>query len=194
MPQPQQCQIRATSVTYATAHCKHWILNPLREARDRTRNCMFPSQICFCRATRRTHGFIFIFCFFIGPHPWHMEVPGQGPNWSCSCCPLPQPQKLRILNPLSEARDQSHILMDPSHVRYCWAPMGTPPLGLPSFCDAPSMLIHFMLLLWKHHCQFNLQAPTHEHKRVEEKIFLPHAPEGCQWAQRWVEASWFYLA
>ena len=29
------------------------------------------------------------------------------------------------LNPLSEARDQTHILNDPSRVHYCWATMGT---------------------------------------------------------------------
>ena len=32
----------------------------------------------------------------------------------------------RILNPLSETRDWTYILMDTSQVRYCWAMMGTP--------------------------------------------------------------------
>ena len=31
-----------------------------------------------------------------------------------------------ILNPLSEARDQNHILTDTSRVHHCWAKMGTP--------------------------------------------------------------------
>ena len=34
MPEPQQCRIRAESVTYTTAHSNSQILNPLIEARD----------------------------------------------------------------------------------------------------------------------------------------------------------------
>ena len=33
--------------------------------------------------------------------------------------------QLQILNPLSEARDQTHILMDTSRVRFCCATTGT---------------------------------------------------------------------
>ena len=36
----------------------------------------------------------------------------------------------RITNPLREARDQTHILMDPSQVRYHWATTGTLPAVL----------------------------------------------------------------
>ena len=35
-----------------------------------------------------------------------------------------------ILNPLSEAGGRTHILMDASQVRYCWATVGTPHLFL----------------------------------------------------------------
>ena len=35
-------------------------------------------------------------------------------------------QQRRILNPLSEARDRTHVLMDPSQVHYCSATVGTP--------------------------------------------------------------------
>ena len=69
------------------------------------------------------------FLFFLGPHLWYMEVPRLGSNWICSCRPTPQPQQclrhirdlshslwqLWILNPLSEARDQTCILMDTNH-------------------------------------------------------------------------------
>ena len=33
---------------------QHWILNPLSEAKDRTRNLIVPSQIRFCCATMGT--------------------------------------------------------------------------------------------------------------------------------------------
>ena len=74
----------------------------------------------------------FLFCF-LGLHLWHMEVPSPGveleqkllayataratPDPSLICdlhCSSPQHQ---ILNPLSEARDQTHILMDTNQVR-----------------------------------------------------------------------------
>ena len=58
--------------------------------------------------------------WFLGPHLWHMEVPGLGvelelrllayttahSSWQC-----------RILNLLSEARDQICLLMDASQIR-----------------------------------------------------------------------------
>ena len=74
--------------------------------------------------------FFFFFCF-LGPHLWHMEVPRQGvkleqlqayatvmampdPNWVCKLhCSSWQPQ---ILNPPSEARDGTRILMYASQV------------------------------------------------------------------------------
>ena len=35
-------------------------------------------------------------------------------------------QQRRILNPLREARDWTHILMDTSQIHFCWATTGTP--------------------------------------------------------------------
>ena len=35
-------------------------------------------------------------------------------------------QQHQIFNPLSEARDWTHVLMDTSQVHFCWATMGTP--------------------------------------------------------------------
>jgi len=38
-----------------------------------------------------------IFIYFLGPHMWHMEIPGLGElNQSYSCQPTPQPQQCRI--------------------------------------------------------------------------------------------------
>ena len=48
--------------------------------------------------------------------------------------PTPQPQQRRTLNPLSEARDGTHILMDPSRVSYCWDTPGPPSAHLPVRC------------------------------------------------------------
>ena len=45
MPEPQQCQIRAKSATYTTAHGNAGSFNPLSEARDGTHNLMVPSRI-----------------------------------------------------------------------------------------------------------------------------------------------------
>ena len=69
---------------------------------------------------------------FLGPHPWHMGVLRLGSNRSCNCQLIPQAQQCRvlatsanlhcsseqhqILNPLSKARDWTHILMDTSWV------------------------------------------------------------------------------
>ena len=69
--------------------------------------------------------FFFFFCF-LGPHPWHTEVPGLGvesepwpsayttaivmPEPSCVCSLYHSWQQCQILNPLSEASDGTHIL------------------------------------------------------------------------------------
>ena len=84
----------------------------------------------------------FFFFVFLGPQPWHMKIPRLGVESELqlqayttdtemqdpSCvCDLPHSSwQCQILNPLSEARDQSHVLMDTSQVHYCWATMGTP--------------------------------------------------------------------
>ena len=73
---------------------------------------------------------LFVF-FFLGPHPRHMEVPklvvrsglqllanATAPatlDPSCVCNLHHSSQQRQTLNPLSKARDQTHVLMDPSH-------------------------------------------------------------------------------
>ena len=82
------------------------------------------------------------FFFFLGPHPWHMEVPRLGVKSElqllayapATAMPDLSPvfnlhrssQQRRILNPLSEVRDQTRVLLDTSQVCYHWATMGTP--------------------------------------------------------------------
>ena len=72
----------------------------------------------------------FSFLFFQDCTRVIWKFPCQGLNWSCSCQPVPHPQQLRrrvsnlhhsswqhqILNPLSEAKDRSCVLMDTSQV------------------------------------------------------------------------------
>ena len=76
--------------------------------------------------------FFFSFLFFLGPHERHVEVPRLGvtselqplayttatatPDLSHVCDTHHSSQQCQILNPLSEARDRTHILMDPSQV------------------------------------------------------------------------------
>ena len=48
------------------------------------------------------------------------------PDQSCVCDLYHSSQQCWILNPLSKARDESHILRDTSWVHYHWATMGTP--------------------------------------------------------------------
>ena len=36
---------------------------------------------------------LFLSFVFLGPHPWHMEVPRPGSNQSCSLQPTPEPQQ-----------------------------------------------------------------------------------------------------
>ena len=79
---------------------------------------------------------------FLGPHPWHMEIPRLGiklelqllayvtatATWDLSCvCNLHHsPRQSRILNPLSEARDRTRNLTVPSWIRFHCATTGTP--------------------------------------------------------------------
>ena len=77
--------------------------------------------------------FSLVFCF-LGPHLWHMEVPRRGvklelqlPAYTAATatqdlsliCNLHHSSlQHRILNPLSEAKDQTHILTDTSRIHF----------------------------------------------------------------------------
>ena len=87
--------------------------------------------------------FSFSFFCFLGLHLWHMELPRLGvkselqlpayttaiatPDLSHVCDLYHSSRQHRILNPLSEVRDQTCILIDTGQVRYHWVTMGTPP-------------------------------------------------------------------
>ena len=84
----------------------------------------------------------FFFFFFLGPNPRLMEVPRLGAeselqlpaytttittqNPSHICDSHHSSWQRWILNPLSKAKDRTHLLMDTSQVRYHWTTTGTP--------------------------------------------------------------------
>ena len=72
----------------------------IRHTHTHTSSCAPPpkavSQI-YCATwnslptTPTPNDFFFFFFGFLGPNPRHMEFPGEGSNWSCSCRPGPHP-------------------------------------------------------------------------------------------------------
>ena len=70
-----------------------------------------------CLQCREKTLFFFFLCLFRAA-PQAQKFLGQGFNRSCSSGPMPQPQQHQILNPLSEPRDQTLILMYASLVCY----------------------------------------------------------------------------
>ena len=82
---------------------------------------------------------LFSFFLFLGPHPWHMEVPRLEAEYlkqSCSCLPTPQPHRIQAGSAAyttahsntspstSKARDGTRILMQVGFLT-CWATVGT---------------------------------------------------------------------
>ena len=79
---------------------------------------------------------------FLGPHPWHMEVPRLGvelelllpayttatamPNLSHICELHHSSRQWQILNPLSKARNWTCDLLNAGQICFHWATMWTP--------------------------------------------------------------------
>ena len=108
----------------------------------------------------------FFVCLFLGPHPWHMEGPRLGvklelhlPTYATAIA-MPNPRHVChwhhsswqhwILNPLSEARDQTHNLVVPSRIHFLCATMGTP--SLPIFKSR--FFFFFDIELYEFSCSF----------------------------------------
>ena len=73
-------------------------------------HCLLPSFKFFFNS-------LSFFFFLRGTVSAHGGSQARG-NWSCSHWPIPQPQQCGILNPLSEARDQTCILMVTSQIHF----------------------------------------------------------------------------
>ena len=85
-------------------------------------------------------GFWGVLFAILGQHLWHIEVPRLGveselqllaytaamQDLSRVCNLYYSSWQHQILDPLSEARDQTHEFMVPSWIRFCCATMGTP--------------------------------------------------------------------
>ena len=86
--------------------------------------------------------FFGLFLIFLGPHPWHMEVPRLGverelqlPAYARATA-TPEPSHIcdlqhsswqrQVLYPLSEVRDRTCHLTIPSWIHFHCAMMGTP--------------------------------------------------------------------
>ena len=98
------------------------------------------------KATMMIVSFFFFFLVFLGPHQQHVEVPRLGvgseqqlpaytratatQDLSRSCDLHYSSWQRQILNPLNEARDWTHILMDTGWIRFCWAMTGTPMVNI----------------------------------------------------------------
>ena len=66
--------------------------------------------------------YIKLFFFFLGLHLQHMELPRLGVKSKLQVLAYTTAHdNARSFNPLSKARDQTHILMDTSWVCYHWA-------------------------------------------------------------------------
>ena len=85
--------------------------------------------------------FIYLFIYlFLGPLLQHMEIPRLGvelelqlpaytiATWDPSCILnlYHSSEQCHILQPLSKARNLTHILMDTSWICFCCATVGTP--------------------------------------------------------------------
>ena len=97
--------------------------------------------------------FVCLFCF-LGPHPWHMKVPGLGVESELQLlaytaaiatrdlshiCDLHHSSgQHQIPDPLIEARDWTCILMNTSRIRFCCATMGTPEMKQFLKSDCPT--------------------------------------------------------
>ena len=79
------------------------------------------TQIYLCQGHNSTHGLVELELLLLADTT-ATAMPGP----SCICNPHHSSQQHWVLNPVSEARDQTRNLMVTSRIRFCCAMMGTP--------------------------------------------------------------------
>ena len=95
---------------------------------------LIPALLEFTAQWTDSFIYLFIYFCFLGPPPWHMEVPWLGVeselqlpayttatamwNPSCICDLHHSSQQHQVFNPLSKARDQTRILMDTCQIDF----------------------------------------------------------------------------
>ena len=102
----------------------------------------FTSTCTYSHSHKLVLGVFFCLFVFLGPHLWHMAVPRleisselqlsayaratATRDLSRVCDLHHSSQQHRIFDPLSEARDRTHVLMDPSQIVNHRTRTGTP--------------------------------------------------------------------
>ena len=103
--------------------------------------------------------------------------------------------QLQILNPLSEARDWTHIFMDTSWVHYCWATRGTPSIFLQNILRKISYYGTHIFC-----CQTLTEDMKSEDnytydlnmKTISTKTHLPERPKTVNWSKYCLHGSHLY--
>ena len=119
-------------------------INNVWEGKDK--NYRISALVNIQKYSSNEQEFVFFFCFFFGAHPWRMEVPRLGVQLQLQLlayttatvkqdpshiCDLHHNSWQRqILNPLSEARDQTCNLTVPGRIRFRCTTTGTPSRSL----------------------------------------------------------------
>ena len=149
--------------------------------------------------------FLFLSFFLSLAHVLHMEVPRLRVKWelelqvsaiatatpdllSCVCDLHHNWQQRQILNPLSEARDWAHVLMDACRILYHWATKPTPGnfLNVTCMChgkhESDNLCLAFSFpLQWSGVWLIQIAA-FRNYSRFHEKLSnIPHfaASTGC---------------
>ena len=136
--------------------------------------------------------FFFFFCF-LGLHLRHMESPRLAVELELqppACTPATatqDPSRIRNLphswihDPLSEARDPIHILMDASRIHFCCATTGTPtPM---TFVEKAGTQ---QVLAWLYPQKEFLKGP----KLFEHDLMYRYVPTGKGKVQSWRKIHW----